>query len=98
MVYDEPQSIIWLCVQVAVFYMTLCAIPHVTKRKTNSGGQSGYYATILSGKKDRGLLRLSTAKHLASSLRPGSMQISLFASEPIQEGSGNQTTLRLVAV
>ena len=28
------------------------AIPHVTKRETDSGRKSGYYAAILSGKED----------------------------------------------
>ena len=31
------------------------AIPHVTKRETDSGRKSGYYAAILSGKEDRGI-------------------------------------------
>ena len=31
------------------------AIPHVTKHETDSGRKSGYYATILSGKEDRGI-------------------------------------------
>ena len=31
------------------------AIPHVTKRETDNGQKSGYYATILSGKEDRGI-------------------------------------------
>ena len=43
-----------------------CAIPHVTKSKTNSEWKSRYYVAILSGKEERG--RLSTAKHFASSL------------------------------
>ena len=30
------------------------AIPHLTKRKMDSGRKSEYYATILSGKEDRG--------------------------------------------
>ena len=28
------------------------AIPHITKRKTDSGQKSGYYTAILSGKED----------------------------------------------
>ena len=31
------------------------AIPHVTKRETDSGRKSGYYAAILSGKEVRGI-------------------------------------------
>ena len=33
------------------------AIPHVTKRETDSGQKSGYYTAILSGKEDRGIWR-----------------------------------------
>ena len=60
------------------------AIPHVTKRETDSGRKSGYYAAILSGKEDRGKGRLSTAKRFASSLRQRGMQVSLFASMSIR--------------
>ena len=40
-------------------FLALCyrpyAIPQVTKRETDSGQKSGYYAAILSGKEDHGL-------------------------------------------
>ena len=46
------------------------AIPHITKRETDTGQTSGYYAAILSSKEDGGLWSVSTlAKHFASSLR-----------------------------
>jgi len=51
------------------------AIPHVTKRKMDSGRKSGYYAAILS----HGLWSVSTAKQFASSLRQRGLQVSLFA-------------------
>ena len=60
------------------------AIPYVTKRKTNSGRKSGYYAAILSGKEERGIWRLSTAKHFGSLLRQRGMQVSLFASVSVR--------------
>ena len=56
------------------------AILHVTKRETNSGRKSGYYAAILSGKEDCGIWRLSTTKHFASSQYQRGVQVSLFAS------------------
>ena len=61
---------------VAVLYRPY-AIPHVTKHITDSGQKSGYYAAILSGKEDRILWSVSTAKHFASSLRQRGMQVSL---------------------
>ena len=42
-------------------------ITHITKRETDGGRKFGYYAAILSGKNDRGLLSLSTTEHFASS-------------------------------
>ena len=42
-------------------------ITHVTKRETDGGRKSGYYATILSGKNDHGLQSLSTVEQFASS-------------------------------
>ena len=60
------------------------AIPHVTKRKTNSGRKSGYYAAILSGKEECGIWRLSTAKHFGSLLRQRGMQVSLIASVSVR--------------
>ena len=50
-----------------------------TKRKTDSGRKSGYYAAILS----RGLWSVSTAKQFASSLSQRGLQVSLFASVSI---------------
>ena len=41
----------------SIFYYRPYAIPHVTKRETDSGRKSGYYAAILSGKEDRGIWR-----------------------------------------
>ena len=60
------------------------AIPHVTKCKTDSGWKSRYYATILSGKKDRGLWTLSTTKCFVSLLRHRGIQESLFALDPVE--------------
>ena len=60
------------------------AIPNVTKHKMDSGWKSGYYTAILSGKEDRSLWRLSTAKHFAGSLRQLGMQVSLFTSMSIR--------------
>ena len=53
--------------------------PHITKHKTDSGRKPGYYATILSGKEDHSLWRISTVKHFVSSLRQQGMQVILFA-------------------
>ena len=64
-----------------------CAIPHVTKSKTNSEWKSGYYVAILSGKEERGLWRLSTAKHFASSL-------VIFATQNGGVVSGFPSTIR----
>ena len=47
-------------------FMQLTSSPHVTERETVSGQKSEYYATILSGKNDRGL-HVSTAEQFASS-------------------------------
>ena len=44
----------FLCA-LAMAYNRPYAIPHVTKRETDSGRKSGYYAAILSGKEDRGI-------------------------------------------
>ena len=49
------------------------AIPHVTKRKTDSGQKSRYYATILSYKEDCGL-----------SLHQRGMQVSSLASVSVR--------------
>ena len=50
----------------------------------DSERKSGYYVTILSGKKDHSLWSVSTAKHFASSLCQRSMQVSLFVSVSIR--------------
>ena len=47
--------------------MQLMSSPRVTKHKTDSGRKLAYYATILSGKNDRGLWSLSTVEQFASS-------------------------------
>ena len=60
------------------------AIPHVTKREMDSGRKSGYYAAILSGKEDRSIWHLSTAKHFARSQRQRGVQASLFASVSVR--------------
>ena len=60
------------------------AIPHVTKSKTDSGKKPSYYATIFSGKDDRGLWSVSTAKHFVSSLHQKGRQVSLFASVSVR--------------
>ena len=49
----------------------------------DSGQKSGYYAAILSGREDRGLWSVSTAKQFASSLCQRGLQVSLFASVSI---------------
>ena len=60
------------------------AIPHVTKSKTDSGKKPSYYATIFSGKDDRGLWSVSTAKHFVRSLHQKGRQVSLFASVSVR--------------
>ena len=60
------------------------AIPHVTKRKTDSGRKSGYYAAILSGMEDHGIWHLSTTKHFVSSQYQRSVQVCLFASVSVR--------------
>ena len=45
---------------------TQYATPQVAEHGTDSGQKSGYYAAILSGKKDYGLQSVSTAKYFAS--------------------------------
>ena len=47
--------------------MQMTSSPHVTKRETDGGRKFGYYATITSGKNDRGLWSLSTAEQFVSS-------------------------------
>ena len=58
-------------------------IPHVTKRKMDSGRKP---AAILVARKTavRSLWSVSTAKHFASSLRQRGMQVSLFASVSVR--------------
>ena len=48
------------------------AIPHITKRKTDSGWKSGYYAGILSGKEDLSVERKYSEAiwELTASTRP----------------------------
>ena len=47
--------------------MQLTSSPHITKRRTDSGRKSAYYAASLSGKNYRGLWSLSTVEQFASS-------------------------------
>ena len=49
-----------------------------------SGRKSGYYAAILSGKEDRDLWSLNTAKHFVSLLCQQGMQVNLFASVSVR--------------
>ena len=60
--HNGASLVFMCCVVLEIDLMHLTSSSHVNKRETDSGRKSGYYAAILSGKNDRGLMELKYSK------------------------------------